>query len=686
MAILTEEDRLSYRIVFLIAVVGLLAVPVTGLRLAAALVILCYLPAAPFAARAGLPFFSAIALIVTVSPLLIALPVMAVMLLGLPVETAVWAIVGISMAQFLTYGTQRALSATTADKRLLIGLAAVVAVAAVLTLWLPATNTWWQFREDSWFHAAVFRRIANYGLPAVDPYFSPLRLQYMYFYHILLLIVSTLTGLGPFGAMIFTNFIALGGCVLGFNFLAGMFTQRSAVRLTGVILCMFAMNGLFYLFFPLRLVRAFWGEMAGSDVLQQFYSLSPLGQATVSRFVSVEGNQHLFLDKFMLGTALSLTLGLVCALLALMLLAHRGRWTWVHSFFYMAVLSGAMFLHLVVGVTIAAATVGTIIVTAVVRPRIRSPEDEGGLALRWQAFLAIFSIVIVIPYMMSVTPHGGPGRSVAIGIQFRQVFGVLSCLLPALIPALWYLVRVERARRPDAAGDGLSSSGVLAVWTVFVLAIALVVDLPTSNETKFVFPLYIALSALAVGALDRWTTAQSGRSGRSRWSWVVAYVVLCTVPLNALYFAGAFADRSKFNRTLSEISLYDWIRKTTRDEALFLEADDIVRIPVLAGRDQYWGTEAYAHIWGYPPDEIEARRSLRDAIFGEKELTDDLLEHAAALRRPFYVVLRNIHADGGKKFKRLADDPRLTGKFMYENIAVFELNFSRLKSASSVGL
>ncbi len=158
------------------------------------------------------------------------------------------------------------------------------------------------------------------------------------------------------------------------------------------------------------------------------------------------------------------------------------------------------------------------------------------------------------------------------------------------------------------------------------------------------------------------------------------------MPLNALYFAGAFADRSKFNRTLSEISLYDWIRKTTRDEALFLEADDIVRIPVLAGRDQYWGTEAYAHIWGYPPDEIEARRSLRDAIFGEKELTDDLLEHAAALRRPFYVVLRNIHADGGKKFKRLADDPRLTGKFMYENIAVFELNFSRLKSASSVGL
>ena len=45
---LTEEDRLSYRIAFSVVVVGLLAVPFTPVRLFAALVILCYLPAAPF--------------------------------------------------------------------------------------------------------------------------------------------------------------------------------------------------------------------------------------------------------------------------------------------------------------------------------------------------------------------------------------------------------------------------------------------------------------------------------------------------------------------------------------------------------------------------------------------------------------------------------------------------------------
>ena len=71
MAILTEEDRLSYRIVFLVAIVILLAVPVTAVRLFAAAIILCYLPAAPFAARAGTSFLASLALTVAVSPFMI---------------------------------------------------------------------------------------------------------------------------------------------------------------------------------------------------------------------------------------------------------------------------------------------------------------------------------------------------------------------------------------------------------------------------------------------------------------------------------------------------------------------------------------------------------------------------------------------------------------------------------------
>lgn len=675
MAILTEEDRLSYRIVFLVTIVILLAVPVTPVRVFAAMIILCYLPAAPFAARAGTSFPASMALAVAVSPFMIVLPVMVVVSLGLPVLTAVWAIVGIAMAQFLVYGTQRSLVAKPDERRLLIALAAIVAVAALLSLWLPVTNTWWRVREDSWFHAAVFHRIANHGLPAVDPYFSPLRLQYMYFYHVFLLTVSTITGLGPFMAMICANLMALGGCVLGVNFLVGFFARSASARALAVTLCVFGMNGLFYLFFPIRAARAFLGESTGMDILRHFFSLSPPGHEAAARFLSVEGNQFMFLNKFMLGTAFSLTLGATCVVLALIILMRTSRWNWLLTFFYIASLSGVMFLHLVMGAIVIAATAGTIAVMALVGQRART--EDGHLPLRKQAIFTVLAVALTIPYIMSVLPqHSSVERSVRLALQAHQIIGIIAGVLAVLIPAVWYLTRPghERLR---VWGGGLSPAGVIAVWAAFVLAPAFLVDLPTTNESKFAFPLQLALTALAAGALDRWLTG-----GARSVAGVVVYALLCTVPLNAVYFWNAFADENRFDISPSEQSIYEWIQKTTDEDALFLEAGGLALIPVLAARDQYWGTEVYALNWNYPDYEMAPRRALRDAVFGDCALDDALLAHARSLDRPMYAVLRDIHADGGKRFKMMSESPYLDGKFMTENNAVFEFRLHESDDAN----
>jgi hypothetical protein len=216
----------------------------------------------------------------------------------------------------------------------------------------------------------------------------------------------------------------------------------------------------------------------------------------------------------------------------------------------------------------------------------------------------------------------------------------------------------------------LTPAGVIAVWAAFVLLEAFVVDLPTVNESKFTFPLHLALAALAAGALDRWLAA-GARSGRT----AVAYVLMCTVPVTAVYFGCAFADRSRFDISDSEQSVYEWIQKTTDEDAMFLDAGDMVRVPVLAARDQYWGTEVYALNWNYPNSEMNPRRALRDAVFGDRELDEAVFAHARGLGRPMYVVLRDIHADGGKQFQKLSNSPYLTGKYMTENIAVFEIRF-----------
>ena len=60
--------------------------------------------------------------------------------------------------------------------------------------------------------------------------------------------------------------------------------------------------------------------------------------------MSVEGNQFFFLDKFMLGTAFSLTLGLLCVSLALLLFARAREWQRTFAFFYAVSLAGMLCL------------------------------------------------------------------------------------------------------------------------------------------------------------------------------------------------------------------------------------------------------------------------------------------------------------------------------------------------------
>jgi hypothetical protein len=77
----------------------------------------------------------------------------------------------------------------------------------------------------------------------------------------------------------------------------------------------------------IRLARAFTGQTHGGAMLREFFPWSPSGHATAMALIGVEGNQFMFLDKFMLGTAFSLTFSLAASMLFLLLSARRGAWS-----------------------------------------------------------------------------------------------------------------------------------------------------------------------------------------------------------------------------------------------------------------------------------------------------------------------------------------------------------------------
>jgi hypothetical protein len=393
------------------------------------------------------------------------------------------------------------------------------------------------------------------------------------------------------------------------------------------------MNGWFYLFYVVRLVRAFTGATHG---LRQFFPWSPNGNATAMSLISVEGNQFMFLDKFMLGTALSLTFSLAATMLFVLLSARRGAWSVRHDVALFLCTVGALLLHPVTGMTIAAVTAAVLLLLLIVRSQTARGGPSYARLLAW----LLAGVAAAIPYLRTLAPeHGGGAPLASFSFQPGFAIGLIADIVPALVLALWFFHRAaDHTDTADVFGARpvasitLSGSGLLGVWFIFMLWVGLTVDLSANNENKFSFFLWLPLCVLATGCFER---AWEWRSRRYAALLVLASAAL---PLHMLYFHHAVRDKSTLAISADESAAYAWIKANMPRDAVFIEADDAVRIPVLADRDDYWGTELYARNWNYPTGEMFARHAIRDHAFSPGGLTSADVARLRALGRPVFVI------------------------------------------------
>jgi len=324
-------------------------------------------------------------------------------------------------------------------------------------------------------------------------------------------------------------------------------------------------------------------------------------------------------------------------------------------------------LHSVVGATAAFAAALVLALLLV----IRSQPSPGGPSYARLLAGILLAIALLVPYVVSVMPREG-AVTLAFAMQRSQAIGLLFDVLPALVLAVVFIRGASRDTR-EVLGSrpfaelSLSATGIVIAWTLAVACVALTVDLVTNNETKFAFLLVIPLTALAVGGIERLWEARRGR--------VAALIVAASaiVPLNLIYFSHAFRDASTFDVSDSERAVYGWLKKQAPADVVVIEANDNVRVPVLASRDVYWGTESYAINWGYSADEIAARRQVRDAIFSAPGPTQANLIRLRSLGRPVFVIYRSQPEDMIDAHERFERDARFHGRFATPDVAVWEL-------------
>lgn len=320
-----------------------------------------------------------------------------------------------------------------------------------------------------------------------------------------------------------------------------------------------------------------------------------------------------------------------------------------------------MLLHPVTGMTITAVTIAVLMLLVTVR----SQTARGGPSYARLLGVLIAGAAATFPYMRSVAPGGGSAAPLA-SLQFQPwvAVGLIADILPALVLALWFIRRAADhtdtaeifGARPVAAVT-LSGSGLLWVWFIFMLLVALSVDLSQNNETKFSYFLWLPLCVLATGCFERvW-------DWRSRKYFALLLLASATVPLHMLYFHQAVRDRSTLDVSGDERAAYQWIAKNTPPDAVFIEANDAVRVPVLADRDDYWGTEVYARNWNYPTGEMFARHAIRDHAFSPQGLSDADVARLHELGRPVFVI----------SSAAAVEHAHLQGVFSAGSVSVWEL-------------
>jgi hypothetical protein len=659
--------NLGHRILLAVAVAVLALAPFAPARMTAFFLTAGLLPGCAVAARSRFGWWASLGLGSALSPVMFG----AFALFALESGAGVAAAARIALAACLLVfvlawrGSHRP---DPIDRRLLLGFGVLVALAALMSFALPLSNVWWRTRDDSWFHAAVTNKLLRDGLPLTDPYFAGLRLQYMYFYHALLASCASLTGLDPFHAMILVNAIALFSCAAAFHALAGMFARRTGPRLLATALWLFGMNGWFYLFGVTRIARAMFGESHGSVMWRHFFPWTPNGHATAMSLISVEGNQFMFLDKFMLGTAFSLTFSLAAGVLFMLLSARRGEWSLRHDAALLLFCAGMLWLHAVTGIAVISVTAAVLALLLLVR----SQTARGGPSYARLVACIAAGAAVTIPYLRSVMPRAGEHALAGFAFQPWMALGLVAAVAPGLAFAALYFRRARDDRdEPGRFGANpfveltLGGSGLLALWCVFMLVVGLLVDLSANNETKFAYFVWLPLCALSAGGFElAWD--------RRRRALLVA-VASATLPLHALYFHHAVRDPSELVVTDQERAVYQWIAKSTPRDAVFIEENETVRVPVLANRDLYWGTQTYARQWGYPAAEISARRELRDRVFSATGISEDDVTQLRVLGRRVFVIYRVKADDLINAFERFERTPRLRGRFATAEVAVWEV-------------
>lgn len=570
---------------------------------------------------------AAIACSCAASPVVVVLVTIPVMLAG---GDALWGaritvvVGGVSVALAYLRGGSIARDEGARGLLVLVGFIAIVAVA---TAYLPMTDEWWRMRSDAWAHRAYIAEIADFGIPPMDPYFLGFPLQYMWAYHVLSHTISATTHVDPFRAMHLVNTQSLAGFVLATYLFAGTLITGFARRMLSAIAVTLSLNAAFWVFLPVKLLRALTGETRGWDEVARQLTISPFDFVHAAGFMKIFHNKTFLLDKFMVATAFSLGLCLMAVTWWSTTSYLRSGRSSALALASIATL-GLVAFHSLVASAMFVGVFGGLFVLFLVRRGVEGYSLARSLRL---AAAMLGAGVLAAPYAYSILHSKETVGQTTLALAATRVAGVVISV--AFVAVLAWFQRWMLRDRSVASRFVLAAAVVVAVY-------AFAVPLPGPNN--FDKPVFFIFFPLAV--VGAWSLVDLFKR---RPVTAVVIALLAFAPVNVIALSAAFNTKPTWSISEPERAVARWIGANTGRDAVFLDVENRVPFTVLGPRRHYWGRISFADQWGYDRMEMSRRYHAWKVIYSNRPMDANTLRALGGVQDELYVVVRHDrHPEG----------------------------------------
>lgn len=493
------------------------------------------------------------------------------------------------------------------------------------------------FYHDTSRHSAVVKEILYRGIPPMEPFFIDIPIRSMWFQHLFQAIWKTLSGLSIIHSMWLVNLIGIAIFPYLIARLTSLFTNRRSFILATPFFALAGLDAVYWILWPLNLLRAFTGEVRGSaEIMRIIGRLELDSRFIVSTLRPPMAHALSLLDKYLTIDVLhfSINLFLLCFILVLSR-DFQKRFPFRAAAQILLVMTGAFLIRIVTGFALVSAAVLAGIVT-ILMERLkygRKPPLFQSLVIPG---LAVLVTAAGLNVYKSLTGSFADGMFIPNRVTFNILsLGTIIAPLIVLLPFSW------RALKETFTSYSFEYK-TLSAWIVSLFILSITIDTIGLTESYFIYPLFLFLiGPVTWQIIHRISTA----GGKRRVLIILWITVLFAVP-PVLTVRGYMRHKPKIRHhairyriTGDERALYDWIKNETGINAIIAERNEYNVMPYYANRRNFYMTTFERYNFGYISEKAERYREIRDEMFSGREIAPETIEFLRGFEFDIYIVV-----------------------------------------------